>query len=140
MSRALHHIPRQRVLDAFVRLPLFSRYIAMSSVVTADKPVESSIRRKLTDCYKPQVLDIINESYMHSVPKGSETHFKVLVVSEAFANQPVIKRHRMVNETLKEELGGSVHALSIVAKTPDQWEQSEKKIGKSPACLGGAGL
>ncbi|XP_045211679.1 bolA-like protein DDB_G0274169 isoform X2 [Mercenaria mercenaria] len=105
-----------------------------------EKPVENSIRKKLTDTFQPAVLDVINESYMHSVPKGSETHFKVVVVADKFESLPLIKRHRLVNETLQEELQTGVHALSIVAKTPKQWEDSGGKVSKSPPCQGGAGL
>ena len=43
-------------------------------------PISSSIETKLTEAFKPIHLDIINESYMHNVPKGSETHFKVLTL------------------------------------------------------------
>lgn len=99
-----------------------------------------SIRKKLTDTLQPSFLDVINESYMHSVPKGSETHFKVVIVTDKFESLPLIKRHRMVNETLQEELQTGVHALSIIAKTPKQWEDSGGSVSKSPACRGGAGL
>ncbi|XP_064605731.1 bolA-like protein DDB_G0274169 [Liolophura sinensis] len=104
------------------------------------KPVEKNIREKLAKAFQPVVLEVINESGMHNVPKGSETHFKVVVVSSQFDSQPLIKRHRMVNEVLQNELQNGVHALSIMAKTPSQWEDSEKIIGKSPPCQGGAGL
>ena len=83
-------------------------------------------------------LEIINESYMHNVPKGSETHFKVVIVSDKFVDTKLIARHRMVNESLESELQSGVHALSIVAKTPDQWAQGQT-VGKSPACRGGFG-
>ncbi|XP_046330477.2 DNA-binding transcriptional regulator BolA-like isoform X1 [Haliotis cracherodii] len=112
---------------------------SMGDVVT-ERPVETSIKKKLADAFQPDVLEVINESHMHNVPKGSESHFKVLVVSEKFSNQPLIKRHRMVNETLQEELKTQIHALSIHAKTPEQWNTSEQKIGQSPPCRGGAGL
>ncbi|KAK3096993.1 hypothetical protein FSP39_005474, partial [Pinctada imbricata] len=103
-------------------------------------PVQSSITQKLEAALEPQHLEIINESFMHNVPKGSETHFKVVIVAEKFDGVPLIKRHRMVNETLKTELENGVHALSITAKTPQQWEDSGHKVGKSPPCRGGAGL
>ena len=45
-------------------------------------------------------LEVTNESAMHSVPKGSETHFKVLVVSTAFAGMGPVDRHRTVNGAL----------------------------------------
>lgn len=53
--------------------------------------IEKSIRTKLTTNLKTKHLDIINESYMHNVPKGSETHFKVVVVSDLFKDVPLIK-------------------------------------------------
>ncbi|XP_051174163.1 bolA-like protein DDB_G0274169 [Leptopilina boulardi] len=104
-----------------------------------EKPTELSIRKKLQDALNPKHLEILNESYMHNVPKGSETHFKVLVVSDKFNDQTLIKRHRTVNDILKEELASGVHALSIVAKTPDQWEDNAKTISPSPQCRGGFG-
>lgn len=39
----------------------------------------------------PSYIEIINESYMHNVPKGSETHFKVIVVSDKFTDKPLLK-------------------------------------------------
>jgi len=77
------------------------------------------------------------ECRMHSVPKNSETHFKVIIVSENFADMKVLQRHRSVNECLKEELEGQVHALSIKAKTPAQWEKNSS-VEPSPACRGGS--
>lgn len=104
-----------------------------------EKPMENAMRKKLEDALSPKHMEILNESYMHNVPKGSETHFKVLIVSDKFSDQPLIKRHRTVNDILKEELASGVHALSIVAKTPDQWENSVKTISPSPQCRGGFG-
>ena len=60
-------------------------------VANMTNPVETSIRQKLTDELDPEHLEIINESYMHNVPKGSETHFKVTVVSNKFKDVPLIK-------------------------------------------------
>nr|SVE94640.1 EOG090X0K4K [Simocephalus serrulatus] len=111
----------------------------MTSMPIDNKPMEKSIREKLIQRFSPEHLDIINESYMHNVPKGSETHFKVVVVSEKFENTSLLQRHRLVNEMLQEELKNGVHALSIVAKTPSQWENSTKVTEKSPACKGGFG-
>merc|ERR1711911_379752 len=54
-------------------------------------PVENSIREKLTTDLNPHHLDIINESYMHNVPRGSETHFKVVVVSNKFENLSLLQ-------------------------------------------------
>ncbi|XP_067671479.1 DNA-binding transcriptional regulator BolA-like [Haliotis asinina] len=127
----------QSIRRVQIGIPKFCR---MMGDAVNEWPVETSIRKKLADAFQPEVLEVINESHMHNVPKGSESHFKVLVVSEKFSNQPLIKRHRMVNDTLQQELKTQVHALSILAKTPEQWNTSEQKIGQSPPCRGGAGL
>ena len=72
-------------------------------------------------------------------PKNSETHFKVVVVSPQFDDvKSPIQRHRLINSTLADELKGPVHALSIVAKSPSQWEQNQI-VGPSPSCRGGDG-
>lgn len=55
------------------------------------RPVESTIRKKLKDSFLPIYMDVINESYMHNVPKEAETHFKVVVVSDKFNDIPLIK-------------------------------------------------
>lgn len=80
----------------------------------------------------------MNESHMHNVPPGSETHFKVILVSDAFEGKPLLGRHRAVNTLLDAELKGGVHALSIVAKTPKEWAASAGSVPPSPACRGGS--
>ena len=79
-------------------------------------------------------------------PKNSETHFKVVVVSSKFKTvKTPLQRHRMVNSILSEEISseGPVHALSLVCKTPKQWEEMVKKgtaiVSPSPSCRGGDG-
>ncbi|XP_041970332.1 bolA-like protein DDB_G0274169 [Aricia agestis] len=118
----------------FILLVQGSRKMSAASGIIAN-----SIKTKLQTALQTKHLDVINESYMHNVPKGAETHFKVVVVSSQFEGLPLIKRHRLVNETLKEELQNGVHALSIVAKTPDQWESSDQIVESSPNCRGGFG-
>lgn len=91
---------------------------------------------KLSKAFNPVHLEVLNESSMHNVPKDSETHFKVIIVSEKFQGQSLLQRHRSVNETLAKELESGVHALSITSKTPEQFDKN-KSIKASPACLGG---
>ena len=103
-------------------------------------PVTSAIREKLkAGLDSIHHLDVINESHMHNVPKNSETHFKVIVVSSQFDTiKSPIQRHRLINSLLSQELEGPVHALSIVAKSPAQWEKNAS-IPASPTCRGGDG-
>ncbi|XP_066259403.1 DNA-binding transcriptional regulator BolA isoform X2 [Euwallacea similis] len=103
---------------------------------STEKPVERIIINKLSQL-NPSYLKVINESHMHNVPKGAETHFKVIVVCDAFKDLPLIKRHRKINDILKAELQSGVHALSIIAKIPDQWKDEE--IEPSPNCRSGFG-
>mmetsp|Transcript_30932 Transcript_30932/g.100833 ORF Transcript_30932/g.100833 Transcript_30932/m.100833 type:complete len:129 (-) Transcript_30932:33-419(-) len=113
------------------------RFASMSTA--APGPIASAVREKLSSRFAPTHLEVINESHMHSVPKNSETHFKVVVVSGAFDGVSLIDRHRQVNEVLKEEMGNPIHALSIVAKTPAQWAKRAGPVESSPSCRGGFG-
>merc|ERR1711970_979996 len=102
-------------------------------------PVEQSVKSNLESNFSPTHLKIMNESYMHNVPKGSETHFKVLVVSKLFEGKTLIQRHRSVNSALSDQLSSGVHALSIVAKTPEEWSKMSEEVEPSPKCRGGFG-
>jgi len=99
-------------------------------------PVQSSIESKLQAAFAPTFLEVVNESSGHNVPKGSESHFKVVVVSDEFRSKSPIERHRSVNSILEDELI-TVHALSIVAKTPEQWAR-KSAVDPSPKCMGGS--
>lgn len=110
----------------------------MCSNVAAEGPVATLIRRKLEETFSPSHLEIVCESHMHNVPKGSEKHFRVQIVSDKFEGYPVIQRHRMVNNCLADELAGPVHALRIDAIPPSKW--AGQKTHPSPACLGGGAL
>jgi stress-induced morphogen len=112
--------------------------MSTTSSTVADAPVFHSIVDKLTVTFAPEHLEVVNESYKHNVPTGSETHFKVTVVSSMFDDHKLIARHRLVNNALKKELDGPVHALSISAKTPAQWAKTTTPH-TTPGCKGGDG-
>ena len=102
-------------------------------------PIADAIWAKLSAAFpRLEHLEVANESSSHAVAPGSETHFRVVLVSSDFQGQPPLERHRAVNATLAEELAGGVHALSIVAKTPTQWAKLGGCVPPSPPCLGGA--
>lgn len=100
--------------------------------------IEQQIRSKLHSAFTYDVLDVTNESHRHSVPKDSETHFRVLLVTDEFESINRISRHRRVHAILKEELQGSVHALAIDAWTPAEWLAKDERPSLSPNCLGGS--
>ena len=68
--------------------------------------VKDRIEQKLTDAFDPRHLEVVNESGNHNVPDGSETHFKVVIVSDEFEGKRLLARHRHVNETLATNLPG----------------------------------
>jgi BolA protein len=101
--------------------------------------IQESIESKLASEFSPAHLEVANESGNHSVAPGSETHFRVVVVSEQFADDSRIARHRKVHALLAEELAGGVHALAIQAHTPAEWTARGGSVRPSPDCRGGAG-
>lgn len=82
-------------------------------------------------------LEVVNESGGHNVPAGSETHFKVVVVSPAFAGLSAVKRHQAVYALLRAEMTGGVHALALHAYTDAEWA-ARQSSPDSPACHGGS--
>lgn len=98
---------------------------------------QTQIESKLEAAFTPEFLEVLNESHRHNVPPGSESHFKVTVVSAQFNDRRLVARHRMVNETLAEELAGQVHALALHTLTPDEWFERAGATPDSPECRGG---
>ncbi|HPE60149.1 MAG: BolA family transcriptional regulator [Thiothrix sp.] len=100
--------------------------------------VQQQIETKLQQALNPAVLEVVNESHMHSVPPGSESHFKVTVVSPAFDGLKLVARHRRVNQVLAEELSGRIHALALHTLTPDEYTARDGRVADSPRCHGGS--
>lgn len=100
--------------------------------------VQQRIEARLGESFHPLHCEVVNESHMHNVPPDSESHFKVTVVSEAFAGQRLLARHRAVNAALADELGGLVHALALHTLTPEEWFARAGAVPTSPPCLGGS--
>ena len=86
--------------------------------------VEQRMRDKLTAVFAPLHLEIVDESHLHAGHMGSpgtgDSHFRVTIVSPAFAGKSRVDRHRLVNAALASELSGGVHALAITALAPDE--------------------
>lgn len=87
---------------------------------------------KLIAAFAPERLEIINESHRHAghhhhgsdhhatFDGAGETHFRVRIVAEAFAQMSRVARHRAINDVLKDELANGVHALALEASAPDE--------------------
>jgi BolA protein len=98
--------------------------------------MQQTIESRLNSSFSIEHLAIENESHMHNVAPGSESHFKVTIVSEDFRELMLIKRHRLVNKALEQELQ-TIHALALHTMTPDEWLTRAGKVADSPQCRGG---
>jgi len=101
--------------------------------------IQATIEQKLAEGIHAKHMEVINESSNHNVPPGSESHFKVVLVSEDFNDKKLLQRHRMVNQILANELSGPVHALAIHTFTEQEWKDENGNAPMSPPCLGGDG-
>jgi len=85
--------------------------------------VTKLIEKKLTAALSPTFLEVINDSDSHRGHAGhdgsGESHFTVIIKSEAFRGETRVAQQRMVMGALKEELAGKIHALAIKASAPD---------------------
>lgn len=84
--------------------------------------VRDRIFHTLTETFKPQTLDVIDESDQHRGHAGVhpgrvETHFRVVITSAAFQGKSRVEQHRLINSALKDELAAGLHALAIEAKS-----------------------
>ena len=100
--------------------------------------MQQTIERKLAAAFAPLHLEVQNESHQHSVPEGSESHFRVVLVSAAFAGKRSVARHQEVYRLLAAELAGGVHALALHTYTPEEWAERAAAAPASPACMGGS--
>ncbi|KAI5467535.1 bola domain protein [Mariannaea sp. PMI_226] len=103
--------------------------------MSSNTPVEDVIRAKITAAFNPQSLEIYNDSHKHAHHKAmagstsKETHFRVVIISEAFNSKMQPARHRMVYALLRDEMAaeGGIHALQLRTLTPDEEARQLKK-------------
>lgn len=85
--------------------------------------MKDTLVAKLTAAFSPSVLNVEDESHRHAghagARPGGETHFRVQMVSSAFAGKSRIERHRLVHDVLADELRDRVHALALKLDAPE---------------------
>jgi len=82
-----------------------------------------NIRTTLNSVLNPVRLDIDDDSHLHAGHAGAAKgggHFRVFIVCAAFSGRSLIARHRMVYEALRDQMQDDIHALSIVARAPEE--------------------
>jgi len=82
------------------------------------------IQTALEAAFQPEKLQITDESYKHAGHAGAKEqgggHFIVEIVSQSFVGTSRVQRHRLVNDATRHLFGETIHALSIIAKTPEE--------------------
>ncbi len=101
-------------------------------------PIKEAIENRLQLALQPDFLEVINESRQHNMLPGSESHFRVTIVSDRFVGKRLLERHQLIYTTLEKELERSIHALALHTMTPDEWFEKAGKVIDSPLCLGGS--
>ena len=85
--------------------------------------VADEIRRRL-EALRPQSVELVDESAQHAghagAAPGGNTHWRLTIVSEAFAGRPTVARHRMVYQALGDLMPSPIHALAIAARAPGE--------------------
>ena len=97
-----------------------------------------SIETKLKEVLSPIRLEVIDESYLHNVEPGRESHVRIVAISELFEGLNLVKRHQLIYAEIQEEIDGPIHALSIHTFTEQEWKEKNEKAEASPDCLGGS--
>jgi BolA protein len=96
--------------------------------MTEPTSMAARMERKLTEAFAPTRLTIVDDSHKHAGHsgwrEGGETHFRVEIVSAAFAGQSRVARQRAVYAAVAEELGERVHALQLRTATPEEAERA----------------
>lgn len=93
---------------------------------------QERITAKLSEAFQPVLLDVINESHLHAghhhVASGheevfdgtGETHYRVIIVADAFAGLSRVERHRAINALLIEEIDAGLHAIALEPSAPGE--------------------
>lgn len=111
---------------------------AATPAATPAGGMEGRIRARLDAALAPVHVELLNESHQHSGP-GSETHWNLVLVSEAFAGRRTLQRHRAVYAALSAELADGIHALTMKTLSPAEWAAAGGAVSnESPPCKGGS--
>ncbi len=78
--------------------------------------------RHLLAALEPLALEVVDDSARHAGHAGARdggSHFQLRIVSEQFAGKTTVARHRMIYSALGDMMKHEIHALNILALTPD---------------------
>lgn len=98
--------------------------------------IQEQIEQRINDSIDVHFMTLENESGMHNVPVGSESHFKLVLVSDVFENKRLVQRHQLIYSILSNEMP-HFHALAMHLYTCQEWDDRTKSAPISPQCQGG---
>ena len=88
------------------------------------------IRVQLAQALPDAAIELIDDSHQHAGHAGARDgrgHFRVRIVSGAFAGLRPLQRHQLVYRALDELMRTDIHALSITALTPAEVGAAEER-------------
>ena len=98
--------------------------------------LQTIIEAKLVEALQPERMEIFNDSRRHSRP-GTDSHFRVILVSDLFEGKNLVARQRLVFSALAFELAGPVHALQMRCMTPAEYREADEEVRLvAPPCSG----
>lgn len=84
--------------------------------------VADRIRGRLTEAFRPDAVEVVDESHLHKGHAGhrpeGESHFRVRITARVFAGKSRVAIHRMIYAALAGEIQQGIHAVAIEAKAP----------------------
>ena len=85
---------------------------------------QDRLRAALDTAFSPVRLEVVDDSAQHAghagAASGGETHYTIMMVSDAFAGQSRVSRSRAVHAVLDAEFKTGLHALSLVLRAPSE--------------------
>lgn len=99
-------------------------------------PLEQAFRAQVLEKFKPTHFELVNESHLHARGE-SESHFRLVLVSEIFSSMSRIDRARALEQIAAPLRQQGLHALSQFLWTPQEWATKQNQITtQSPKCSG----
>lgn len=99
----------------------------MTNIPTRAQRIESTLRAALA----AEFVAVTDDSAQHAGHAGAspsgETHYTVLVVASQFRGQNRVTRHRAINATLASEFATGLHALALIARTPEEQDAAKNQ-------------
>ena len=88
----------------------------------SENPLAAEIRAAIERELAPTSIEVFDDSARHAGHAGAREggHFRVTLVSAAFQGRSQLERHRMVYAAVASLMGRGIHALNIVARTPEE--------------------